>query len=106
MRCLFVGAEHSCVMMVKARFSESCVATGPGVLIGTGLTALVSYYVFPYGWSWEFALCFGSILAATDPVAVVALLKELGASKNLTMLIAGDTCVLRVTADQFDSMPS
>ena len=32
-------------------------------------------YAFPYGWSWNLAMAFGSILAATDPVAVVALLK-------------------------------
>ena len=32
-----------------------------------------------------------SILAATDPVAVVSLLKELGAAPSLTMLIAGES---------------
>merc|ERR1711988_33179 len=47
----------------------------PGVLFGTGLTAVVSKCVLPYDWNWNFALCVGSIMAATDPVAVVALLK-------------------------------
>ena len=33
----------------------------------------------------------GSILSATDPVAVVALLKELGASISLNTLIEGES---------------
>jgi NhaP-type Na+/H+ or K+/H+ antiporter len=33
---------------------------------------------------------FGSILAATDPVATLSLLKDLGASKHLSMLVAGE----------------
>ena len=32
-----------------------------------------------------------SIMAATDPVAVVALLKELGASKKLATMIEGES---------------
>lgn len=51
----------------------------PLVLISTILTALVGFYVFPYGWSWYMSLTFGCILAATDPVAVSALLNEVGA---------------------------
>ena len=49
---------------------------GPGVVIGGGLTAVFVHYVFPYNWTWMESFLFGSILAATDPVAVVALLKE------------------------------
>ena len=51
----------------------------PLVLISTILTALIGFYVFPYGWSWYMSLTFGCILAATDPVAVSALLNEVGA---------------------------
>ena len=51
----------------------------PLVLISTILTALVGFYVFPYGWSWYMSLTFGCILAATDPVAVSSLLNEVGA---------------------------
>ena len=48
----------------------------PMVLAGTAMTALVGYYIFPFGWSFDLAMTFGSILAATDPVAVAALLEE------------------------------
>ncbi|CAM9776546.1 unnamed protein product, partial [Laminaria digitata] len=51
---------------------------GPGVVIATALTACVVKYAFPYNWGWDVALMLGGMLSATDPVAVVALLKELG----------------------------
>lgn len=34
---------------------------------------------------------FGGLISATDPVAVVALLKELGASRTLSTLIEGES---------------
>ena len=36
-------------------------------------------------------MLFGAVVSATDPVAVVALLKELGASKKLGTLIEGES---------------
>ena len=50
--------------------------TGPGVLFGAALLAVLVYYTFPYNWSWVECLLFGAIFSATDPVAVVAVLKE------------------------------
>ena len=44
-----------------------------------------------YKFTWHSCLALGSILAATDPVAVVALLKELGASKKLATIIEGES---------------
>ena len=49
---------------------------GPGVLVGTALTAVLVKYTFPYDWSWVESLLFGAMFSATDPVAVVAVLKE------------------------------
>jgi NhaP-type Na+/H+ or K+/H+ antiporter len=47
--------------------------------------------IFPYNWSWTTSLLLGGLLSATDPVAVVALLKELGASKKLSTIIEGES---------------
>jgi NhaP-type Na+/H+ or K+/H+ antiporter len=63
----------------------------PLVLAGTGLTALFAYYVFPYNWSFNLCMTFGSILSTTDPVAVAALLEVTGAPKRLKMHIAGES---------------
>jgi len=46
---------------------------------------------FPYNWSWKTSLLLGGLLSATDPVAVVALLKDLGASKKLSTIIEGES---------------
>lgn len=58
-------------------------------------------YVFDYGWDWNYCMLIGSILAATDPVAVVGLLKEVGASKNLSTIIAGEAMLNDGTAVVF-----
>jgi solute carrier family 9 (sodium/hydrogen exchanger), member 10/11 len=48
---------------------------GPGVITSTALTAAFAIYVFGYDWNWYVGLMFGSMMSATDPVAVVALVK-------------------------------
>jgi NhaP-type Na+/H+ or K+/H+ antiporter len=50
------------------------------------------------GWGWAMALMFGAVASATDPVAVVALLKDLGASKKLGTLIEGESMLNDGTA--------
>lgn len=71
--------------------SQCCLLAGPGVVIGASSTAVFAMFVLPYGWDMHTALAFGSIMAATDPVAVVALLKDMGCDKTLTMQIAGES---------------
>ena len=76
---------------VKQCIWQCLVLAIVGVLIGASLTALYAKYVLPYGWDWDACFMFGSILSATDPVAVVGLLKEVGAKGSLTMQIAGES---------------
>jgi len=84
---------------VARKVSWQCVLlAGPGVLIGSFSTALVVWKVLPYGWDFSTSLVVGSILAATDPVAVVGLLKGLGASPALTLLIQGESLLNDGTA--------
>ncbi|KAG6757580.1 hypothetical protein POTOM_037898 [Populus tomentosa] len=54
--------------------------------------------IFPYNWSWTTSLLLGGLLSATDPVAVVALLKDLGASKKLSTIIEGESLMNDGTA--------
>lgn len=61
------------------------------VLAGTCLTALVGFYILPYDWSWNLSMTLGSILAATDPVAVSSLLNEVGAPPRLKIHISGES---------------
>ncbi|CAI5469301.1 unnamed protein product [Closterium sp. Yama58-4] len=55
-------------------------------------------YVLPYGWNWSTAMLLGGLLSATDPVAVVALLRDLGASKKLSTIIDGEALMNDGTA--------
>lgn len=92
---LFKDALEINFHLFVAGFWQIMYLAFPMVLVGTVLTALVGMYVFPYGWSVQLALTFGSILAATDPVAVCVLLNEVGAPPRLKTHIAGEgkTCL-------------
>jgi CPA1 family monovalent cation:H+ antiporter len=50
------------------------------------------------GLSLATALLFGALISATDPVAVVALFKELGAPKRLVVLVEGESLLNDATA--------
>ncbi|OLP85596.1 Sodium/hydrogen exchanger 7 [Symbiodinium microadriaticum] len=84
---------------VAMRVAKQCIyLAGPGVLINALLAACFLYVYLPYQWPFLLCLTTGSILCATDPVAVVALLKELGASPTLTVLIQGEALLNDGTA--------
>lgn len=83
---------------VCGAFFQAFVLAGPGVLIGAAIMGAVAKFALPYNWSWNLAMVFGSILSATDPVAVVALLKTAGASPKLTMVIVGESLMNDGTA--------
>jgi len=71
---------HAAGSLPKAHLSQSTWhITLLGIVgVGTGavMTAVIMKYVFPYGWSWPQIFLFGAIVAATDPVAAVSLLKQ------------------------------
>ena len=63
---------------------------GPGVLWGAIILAACLKWLLFYPddeLNWYQALTLGCVLSATDPVAVVALLKELGASVRFNTLV-------------------
>ena len=67
-----------------------------GVLISCLLIAGTMYHmaILPLG----AALVFGSLISATDPVAVIALFKELDANKRLALLMDGESLFNDATA--------
>ena len=80
---------------MRLRNVQILVAALPGMLITTFITALVcQYFLKSYSWDFPQAALFGSIISATDPVAVVAILKELGKWCMLTMLFFFDALTL------------
>ncbi|GFS54635.1 hypothetical protein TNCV_2749271 [Trichonephila clavipes] len=64
--------------MFYRALSQCVLLALPGLVLCTILTGVFAKYVLTsYNWSWFTAFLFGSIVSATDPVAVVALLKEM-----------------------------
>ncbi|POC51571.1 peptidase, partial [Vibrio vulnificus] len=78
----------------------------PGLMLAIWLTAELVAWVLPEHWQWSWALClmFGALISATDPVAVVALLKEVSSRKRLETLIEGESLLNDGTAIVFFSL--
>ena len=76
---IFESAFVMDVHTFRKSIFQVLVLACPGFIISTILTAIMArYYFLSYNWTWFVALLFGTILSATDPVSVVALLKDLG----------------------------
>ena len=75
----------------KRLLSQSVFLAVFGVLYSAFCTAVVVKYIFPFNWSWLEALMFGGAFSATDPVATIALLKDLGAPEPVGVLIEGES---------------
>ena len=58
------------------------------VLAGAVVAAGLHYWL---GWSWLGASLFGVLIAATDPVAVIAAFKEMKADRRLCMLVESES---------------
>ncbi|KAL1568679.1 Son of sevenless 1 [Salvia divinorum] len=86
------------VHQIKRCMMQMFLLAVPGVLISTFCLGAALKLAFPYDWSWKTSLLLGGLLSATDPVAVVALLKELGASKKLSTIIEGESLMNDGTA--------
>lgn len=91
---LFAGALHVDIALLRsAKMSVAVLATA-GVVIATFVTGTL----FWYGVNWLgfnlpylYALLFGALIAPTDPIAVLGILKQVGAPKDLEIKIAGES---------------
>lgn len=100
---IFEAAFAMDVHTFKKSFTNAFLLAVPGIIIALVLTAAIIIGLKGAGlgfagWGWPLALLFGAVVSATDPVAVVALLKELGASKKLGTLIEGESLLNDGTA--------
>jgi len=73
-----------------------------GLIISMILSALAIHWLL--SWGMGMAFLFGALISATDPVAVVALLKEKSSRKRLETLIEGESLLNDGTAIVFFSL--
>lgn len=78
---------------VRKNLGAIVVLAAPALVLATILTALAMVWITRSSWQWSLsaALVFGALISATDPVAVVAILREVGAPKRLGVLIEGES---------------
>jgi len=66
-----------------------------GTFIAIFFSSFMFYFTGKLGWSFEFTLkdsfAFGSLISATDPVAVLAIFKEMDADENLFAIVFGES---------------
>lgn len=60
-----------------------------GVLLSAGVTAIGMHFIV--AWQWESAILFGVLIAATDPVSVIATFKEAGVHGRLRLLVEAES---------------
>jgi NhaP-type Na+/H+ or K+/H+ antiporter len=87
--------------LFKRTFPQTALLAVPGLIMSTCLTAALAKFLFPWDWSWPLCLMFGALISATDPVAVVSLLKEMSSRKRLETLIEGESLLNDGTAIVF-----
>ncbi len=100
---IFEAAFAMDVHTFRKSFINAFLLAVPGIIIAMVLTALICLGITQMGmglnkWNMTVALMFGILISATDPVAVVALLKELGTSKKLRTLIESESLLNDGTA--------
>lgn len=67
-----------------------------GVVLSAGVTAFGMHSLA--GWGWPAALCFGALIAATDPVSVIATFREAGVHGRLRTLLESESVLNDGTA--------
>jgi len=86
---VFEAAYHLNFDDLRKNLKSILILTIPGVLITTLFVGGVIY--LGAGFSFGIALVFGALVAATDPDAVVALIRSLGVPKRLQVLLEGES---------------
>ena len=98
---IFQSAFHLDARALRANLAPTLTLAVPGLLVSTGLIGAIMHTAGPsvgFGLTWPEALLLGSILSATDPVAVISLFGQLGAPKRLTILVEGESLFNDATA--------
>ena len=93
---LFEAAFHIDFREFRRNFVPIFVLAVPGVLAAAAATAALLYLGIGMtgvmaGFGWREALLMSAVLAATDPVSVLALFKQFGVAKRLYLVVEGES---------------
>lgn len=93
---LFEAAIHFPFSELKKFLPTIATLAAPGVILTALTTAFVllieiSTFRVDAGMTFMHYLLFGTIIAATDPIAVIALFKQLGVKRKLAIILEGES---------------
>ena len=86
---IYASASNINYHVFRIQRMQILTLAGVGVVFATLLTGIPVMAIF--GWDFDTAMTFGAMVSATDPVAVVSLLSELGAPESLSIVIEGES---------------
>lgn len=97
---MFQAAYNSDWSLVKDHAGIVAFLAGPSVVMSAALIGAVVMYVLNYACllNWSHAMLLGSVLGATDTVAVLAIMKEICTTRALTTIIEGESLFNDATA--------
>lgn len=91
---LFAGALHVNLSDLANQKRLIAVLATFGVVLSTFIVGTLVYYLLPvFGLQFDYLYCllFGALVAPTDPVAVLGILKKIGVPKSLETKITGES---------------
>jgi CPA1 family monovalent cation:H+ antiporter len=91
---LFAGALHTNFNELKVHRKPIIAFATLGTITSTFLSGIATYYLLQWiGFEVNFIYCllFGALISPTDPIAVLGIMKKVGAPKKLEIKIVGES---------------
>lgn len=91
---LFAGALHTNFQQLKIHRKPIIAFATLGTITSTFLSGGITYYLLQllgFDISFIYCLLFGALISPTDPIAVLGIMKKVGAPKKLEIKIVGES---------------
>ncbi len=91
---LFAGSIHVSLEDLGREWLTISLLAVFGTLVSTGVVGVVTWLVLDWlglGIPFLHALLFGALISPTDPIAVLGIMKSVGASRQLEVQVAGES---------------
>ncbi|MFQ5789132.1 MAG: Na+/H+ antiporter [Acidobacteriota bacterium] len=86
---LFQGALHMDLASLRRNLLSIATMAFPGLILAALLVGGMLHYILDM--PWLKGLLFGAMVAATDPISVLAIFREVGAPERLRMMMEGES---------------
>jgi CPA1 family monovalent cation:H+ antiporter len=93
---LFEAAFHIDITEFRRNLAPIVMLAVPGVMLASSACAAILYFALGAsglveGFGWREAWLFSVVMAATDPVSVLALFRQFGVAKRLYLVVEGES---------------